>query len=750
MRPGLDSYLGGSLSLVIVAATLGFGAYQLRRWIVPGYSGALARLAELILATALLVLTLQLLGSVGLLRAGWIPAACAVVGVAAGTLGRAKARGRHEAPSPPAPRVSRVGLMIAVAVASWTVAEWSLPSLLALDRGMFGGDSVWYHMPTAARFAQEGSIVPLHFTDPLGLAVWYYPHTYELLNGAAIAVFESDFLAPLMNMGWLAVGLLAAWCVGRPYGLGPATIVAAALVFNSGLMWETQAGEARNDIMALALLLAFAAFLINGYQAELARAGRDAGLRGSRLSVGTGTLIVAGAAAGLAVSTKLTMLLPVGTVVIGLVLLSEPRARRRAIAILGGAVFVTGAYWYARNLAHSGSPLPLIEAIGPIELPHPDQMPLFPRPPHSVAGYLLDPAVYRHWFIPQLNLALGPFWLPLLAVGLTAAVHSMRRTHDPLLRLLAVAALATALIYIVTPIGASGPVGEPKGFFSNTRYLMTALLVALVLLPLARELRSSERWRGRLLALLSLVFALTALTTLPALPEYAAGAIVVTAGLIWVPLALAWLRSERGRHGAALGAGALAVLALALVVGRAQEVEYVEGRYRNPEPFFRQAGPIEAFAWARETRDSRVGVVGAGEVFFTQYGWYGADLSNHVQYVGVHGPRGAFRLPRTCGELREAVNSGDYDYLVTTRYGTDSVHQENYPVWGWLRDDPALDELVAEAVNPQPAWVYRVSGELDAGACGDKSKRRDTLPVRPPQDPLGGERYVQRQSHEQR
>jgi hypothetical protein len=632
--------------------------------------------------------------------------------------------------------------LIAIAVSSWTVAEWSLPTLLSLDQGMFGGDSVWYHMPTAARFAQEGSIVPLHFTDPLGLAVWYYPHTSELLNGAAIAIFQSDFLAPLMNMGWLALGLLAAWCVGRPYGLGPATVVAAALVFNSGLMVETQAGEARNDIMALALLLSFAACLINGHQAELARAG---GQGGSRLSVATGTMIVAGAAAGLAASTKLTMLLPVATVVLGFVLLNEPRQRRRVVAALGGALFVTGAFWYARNLAHSGNPLPIIQAIGPLELPHPDQMPLFPRPPHSVAGYLLDPAVYRHWFIPQLNLALGPFWLPLLAVGLTVAISSLRRAQDPVLRLLAIAALATALIYLVTPIGASGPVGQPKGFFSNTRYLMTAVLIALILLPLARELRDSTRWRRRVLALLTLVFGLTALTTLPALPDYAVGAVVLTAGLVWLPIALA-RRSERGWHGFALGAGALTALAIALTLGRAQEVEYVEGRYEQPEPFFSQAGPVQAFSWARNTRDSRVGVIGAGEVFFTQYGWYGADLSNHVQYVGVHGPNGAYRLPRTCGELREAVNAGNYDYLVTTRYGTDSVNQEDYPVWGWLRDDPALDEMVAEAVNPQPAWVYGVTGELDPGSCGEKSKNRSNLPGLTQEDPALEKRFVLRES----
>ena len=65
----------------------------------------------------------------------------------------------------------------------------------------------------------------------------------------------------------LAIALLAAWCVGRPYKVGPATLVAGAIVLDAGVMIETQPGEGRNDIMGLAFLLAFVAFLINGHMA---------------------------------------------------------------------------------------------------------------------------------------------------------------------------------------------------------------------------------------------------------------------------------------------------------------------------------------------------------------------------------------------------------------------------------------------------------------------------------------------------
>ena len=176
-----------------------------------------------------------------------------------------------------APRVETIALLIAVGVASFTVAEWTFPSQLSLDQGMFGGDTTWYHMPFSAAIAQEHSTAPLHFTDPLRLAAWFYPASTELINGATIVLFKSDWLAPLQNLFWLPIALLAAWCVGRPYKVGPATLVAAAIVLDAGVMIETQPGEARNDIMGLAFLLAFVAFLINGHQRRAPDGGGGAG-----------------------------------------------------------------------------------------------------------------------------------------------------------------------------------------------------------------------------------------------------------------------------------------------------------------------------------------------------------------------------------------------------------------------------------------------------------------------------------------
>src|SRR2546429_1754880 len=297
MTPSFGAYLAGSLSLVAMIASLGFGGYWLRRWIVPDFSGALARLAEVVLGVAVFVLCLYLLGGLSILREGWVVGVTIAFGLLAGLLGRARAP--RDVTPVAAPKINPWHLLIAVAVASFTVAEWTFPAQLSLDQGMFGGDTTWYHMPFAARFAQDASIVHLHFTDPMRLVVWFYPATSELINGTGIILMHDDFLSPLLNLGWLSVGLLAAWCIGRHYGVGPATLVASALVFDSGVMVFTQAGEGRNDIMAIAMLVAFVAFIVNGHQ--MRRTGSL--VTGDETEEGAlidrGPLIMAGLAGGL-------------------------------------------------------------------------------------------------------------------------------------------------------------------------------------------------------------------------------------------------------------------------------------------------------------------------------------------------------------------------------------------------------------------------------------------------------------------
>ena len=723
MTPSFGSYIGGCFAVIGIVSALGLGGYWLRRWIVPEFSGALARLADATIATGLLVLSLELLGSLSILYTGWIVIVCIGVGLGAAWLGWSKApRDNREIA---APQVQKIALLIALAVASFTVAEWTFPSQLSLDQGMFGGDTTWYHMPFAARFAQEHSIVHLQFTDPLRLAAWFYPQSSELIHGSAIVLFKSDWLSPLINLLWLAIALLAAFCVGRPYRVGPATLVAGAIVLDAGVMIETQPGEGRNDIMGLAFLIAFAAFLINAHQRTAPSKGavQDTPEQGAPL-LDKGPLVVAGIAAGLAASVKLTFLVPVVAIGLGVIVFSGRGRRLTTAWVLGLSTFVVGGYWYVRSMVKTGgNPIPTI-GFGPLHLPRPDQMPLDPRPRFAVAHYLTEPTIYRRWFFPQLDNAFGPLWPLILIVAVAAAVYIAWRSRNIILRVIAVAALLTAAVYVFTPLTAAGQEGSPTGFFTNTRYLAPGLVLALVMLPIARPLRAPSRRAWQTLIFLTAVYAITVLTTPRWYPSYIVGTIFLTLALVWAPAGLAMLRGRRMIGPALAVAGASAVLLLAVVLGRAQEVQYVNNHYTETDHFLQDGGPKRAYAFARRQHDKRIGIAGSGEIFFGQYGFYGADDSNYVQYIGVPGPRGTYRLATSCAQFKRRINAGDYDYLIISQYTQDSPDAPYwYPIYAWIKNDPALEKVIEETeITPEPDWVFRVKGRLETASCAGGAK----------------------------
>lgn len=724
MTPSLGSYIGGCLAVVGILCAVGLGGYWLRRWIVPEFSGALARLADVTIAVALLVLSLELLGTLSILRLGWIVVVCIGVGLLAALIGWRKApRDGHQIPAPP---VRTAALLIALGVASFTVAEWTFPAQLSLDQGMFGGDTTWYHMPFAARIAQEHSTVHLHFTDPLRLAAWFYPQSSELIHAAAIVIFKSDWLSTLINLAWLAIALLAAWCVGRPYKVGPATLVAGALVLDSGVMIQTQPGEGRNDIMGLAFLLAFAAFLINGHQRRAPAAGavQDAPERDAPL-LDRGPLALAGIAAGLAVSVKLTFLIPVVAMAVGMVIFSGRGRRLTTAWVLGLSAFVVGGYWYVRAaIKTGGNPIPQT-GWGPLHLPKPAQMPLDPRSRFAVSHYLFNTTVYRKWFFPQLDNALGPLFPLILVMALAAVVYVGFRSRNVILRVIAAAALLTAVVYLFTPLTAAGKEGSPTGFFTNTRYLMPGLVLALTLLPLARLLRAPDSRAWRTLLFLTAVYAITVLTTPRWYAGYIVGTVFLTLVLVWTPAGLGLLRARGRASRGVVALAAAAVLLLAVVLGRAQEVQYYDHHYTRSTLFLQEGGPRKAYAFARRQSGKRIGIAGSGEIFFGQYGFYGANLDNYVQYIGVPGPDGAYRLATSCPQFRRRVNAGHYDYLIVSRYTQDSRKAPYwYPIYAWLKTAPRLKLLISEPnVTPEPDYVFQVNGPLDPAECAGIGKR---------------------------
>jgi len=758
-------YLLGVAELGAIVAALGLGAFYIRALIVPAWTGALARLAEFVLGLSALVVIAEFIGLLGLLKELPLVIACALVGLGAAAWARPKvdpsARGEF-----PAVRSSRAMLAIAIFASIVVVAHWAEPTQEALDTGMYYQDTTWYHMSFSGRFAQTGEVGPLHLTDPLKLTTWYYPQNSELLHAIPMVALDTDCFSPLINLGWLAVALLAAFCIGRPYAVGAATLLGAAVVLDSEMLVGSQAGNAPNDVAGIFFLLGVIAFLVNG--AATARAApRIAGAADPPLAedggpgfdpdadeehpqegvvtdvpvagdprvlagVGSGPLLLAGLAAGLGIGTKITLLAALGFLTVGIAYMGGREGWWRALCYWLGGILVTAGFWYGRNLFFALNPLPQIDKAGPINLPGPEQGGFYPRQPHSLSEYYNDPGVWKGYFFPPLKDGLGPLWPLIFALAAAGLAFALWKGGSKLMRVLAATGVFAAIAYVFTPLTASGSLGQPTGFEANLRYVAPALIIGLTITPLVPALRRRP-WPWALIG----VFALFILQgtirvgidgglSIDASPSWNYGhldeSLELALLVVGVPaLIVAGLRTGVQRVGlAAFGIGAAA---LAIVLGDTQREEYLDERYEASVAPILEAGfrstpdwtPLQVFG--KRTSDSRIGVVGRASAF-GQYFFYGDDLSNHVQYLGNELRRGTFRQIDECRDFREVVNEGDYDYIVVTP----RIRRETSipPELFWTNDDPNAKRNVRSG---QLAGVWRIDGPLDRATCDAAEKR---------------------------
>ncbi len=771
-----SQYLLGVGELVAIAATLGLGAYYVRALIVPGWSGALARLAEITLGLSALIVVSELLGLLSLFEEVPLVLACSLLGLGAAWWARERAVPSDQAHESPAVKPSRLMTAVAVLAAAVVVMHWAEASQESLDVGMYYQDTTWYHMSFAGRFAEAGEIGPLHFTDPLKLTVWFYPQNSELLHAVGIVAMDTDMLSPLVNLGWLALSLLAAWCIGRPYAVGAATALGAAVVLDSEMMVGSQAGNAPNDVAGLFFLLAVIAFLVNG--AATARAAPEIAARGlthaARLprrrapeagaatgfdpradeehpqtgvvedvpvagdprvlaGIGPGALFLAGLAAGLGIGTKITLLATLGVLTLGIAILGGREGWWRALSYWLGGMLITAGFWYGRNLVDALNPFPQINKLGPIDLPGPDQGGFYPREPHELSEYYNDPHIWEDWFFPVLKERLGPLWPGILAIAVFALVLALIKGGSRLMRLLAITGMVAGVAYVFTPLTASGGSGQPTGFDANLRYVGPALLIAFVLLPLVPAMRHRP-WPWILIGVSGLLVLQGAFLvdagdpfglTVPQSWDFGhhGESLVTVLLLIGVPAVIV-AAARIGARGWQLAGFGLAALVATAILGNAQREQYLDDRYKLAvapplETGFRSTPewrPIQKFG--TYTTDSRIGVVGRASAF-GQYFFYGDDLSNHVQYLGEELRRGTFRQIAKCRLFRQVINEGDYDYIVVTP----RIRRETSipPELIWVAEDPAAKSLVrtggAAGDVGDLAGIFELEGRLDPSTC---------------------------------
>jgi len=548
--------------------------------------------------------------------------------------------------------------LVALAIAAVAVVHFAAGVKMRLGTGMTGFDSTWYHGPFAAGFFQSGDTWGLHFIAPQFLA-WFYPANSEVLHAVGMLAFDRDLLSPLLNLGWFTGCLVAGWCIGRPYRVAPFSLALPAVALSVPALHD-QGGEARNDIVGFFFLLAAVA---------IALAQRE---RSSTCQVGTafalGPAAVVGLSGGLAAGTKLNFLLPAAVLVLGIAVAAPHGFRWRTFTAAGLAALAGGGYWYLRNLAHAGNPLPWIKHLGPITLPAPEQA-LGGREAHNVLGYLTNDSVWSDWFLPGLHDGLTILWPLLLVAALAGLVMSLGRASDPMLRVAGAVGLAAAFAWLIAPTSASGPDGMPHGFESGLRYLAPALVLGLALLPATPQLRRH----------------------LPRLGDETSISHVMHGKRTF----------RRGWWGGIAALGTLLVVAVGYPIQR----HYLENRYADPT--FTTPGLNAAFKWAQTITSARIATTST-----RQHPLYGRDLSNQVDYLGTNQPHGGFIAPATCQQWRHLLNAGDYDYVVASRDRLEPG-KPTYPATARWTEAPNATVVLRKP----PTIVYKLNGNLDPSSC---------------------------------
>ena len=542
--------------------------------------------------------------------------------------------------------------------------QWSTHAVDAVHRGMTHPDTLWYHQPFAARFLQRDTFTGL---EGLGYAAArWFPFNGQLLHAMAAAPFSRDILSPLINLGWFALALLAAWCIGRPSGTSHLTLLAGAVVLGVPTLAGTQPGQASTDVACAALLLAAFALLKEG-----------------RLEPGPAAL--AGLAAGMAIGTKVTIAVPVAVLVGGYTLMALSRRRVATSLAWLLSVGVAGGFWYGRNWVLAGSPLPWFDlTLGPVHLPAG-----VVRTEGSLASGIGEHG-WRDLYLPGLEQALGRAWPAVLVLGFVGAALALLRGRSGVDRVLGATVLLGAVGYAVTPLTGG------LSFAFNLRYLTPALLLGAVIVPTL--LPASRAVRHVLLVVLVTVLAVGATSRhTERVSAWPSGTILQAVAACAVLAAVGF-----GVHLAARRRLPVRLAASVFVVGTVLagfwvvQDRYLAGRYV-------EAGlhMDDVHAHFRTVSDADVVVFGTDETF----PMFGIDLSNRVRRNAEGRVEGA----DPCVAWRRAL-ADRYDYVVLTDFGFSYSPQPDEEV---IASDPAATLVVRDGGSV----AFRIDGALDPGRC---------------------------------
>ena len=503
-----------------------------------------------------------------------------------------------------------------------------------------------------------------------------------------------------------------------------AAAITAAILVGCHTLVVREPGAAKNDLMAAALLLAGIAILIEAWNAQPEE----------RRHLYGWPLAAAGLAVGLAVGTRLTIFAMAAALSVVVLVLAPAGRRWKAAGWWFAGGLLGGGYWYLRNLLVAGNPIPEATGLGPISLPHPERL-QEGRPGYSISHYLTDTGVWRHYFVPGIHDAFGALWPLVLVAAVAACLLAIFAGRDKLIRWLGAAALFALVAYLFTPLGAAGAEGEPVGFAINIRYVIPALLAALVLVPLPRFLDPPKRQWG-LVVVLAVVYLVTDRPDHAIHDKARLFALAFVIVFVAVP-ALVWLARRDGAPPGAV-AGALAALVLAAIGAR------LPGPAPLPEPPLRQRqrrhldprhGPRRRLPLGARGATTR-GSASPGPRPASPATASTAPTSPTTSSTSAkRAPTAPTTRSRPAPRFRAAVNDADLDYLVTSPF-LNFLHPSKpvpSPEARWLHGSGGAEPLFREG----EVTVWKITGPLQPPAARPTNRCAKSRTRPAPRQPVG-------------
>ncbi|MFA6448125.1 MAG: hypothetical protein WCX65_01535 [bacterium] len=309
-------------------------------WLPDCRRGAGRVLASFVISTALIVLSLELLGAFGLIVFRYVLAAHTAIFIIIFLFYR---RGLKPAKNADMDSLSEQAKerksVFPLSIVGIFAVLFVIAAAFALVMPPAPTDAFLDHLVFPAEWLRAGRITLVQTLSP-EQATTYYPANGELIYLWLALPLHDDLLAGAMEAACLLMSVFAAFRIGKKLGLSEGNSAAAAAAAALAPVALNQVQQFGVDLFFAAAFLCSAAFLLP-----------DSDGKRSRYEV-----LLAGLAAGLALGSKHLGVLLVALLAPLVFAARDDKKKFAHFLLFIAAAALTGSYWYLRNLAVTGSP----------------------------------------------------------------------------------------------------------------------------------------------------------------------------------------------------------------------------------------------------------------------------------------------------------------------------------------------------------------------------------------------------------